>query len=130
MNNIFICVFHIFYSLLIICIFLILVPDGDSDNESSSSRISTSSDSRNGRHSKKLKLNESRIPSYLLHFLPPNVQFDTSFEPKSKNNKYLTLYKMSEEEDIPTDFILFCNHMLKQMFGLHRFDDRSLRTGL
>lgn len=104
----------------------ISVPE-DSDNESSSSRRSASPDCRSERHAKKLKINENKMPPSLLHFLPANVQFDPSFEPRNRSNKHPAYDHSFEDEDVPTDFILFCNHMLKQMFGVHGFDDRSLR---
>lgn len=105
---------------------LISVPDADSDNECSF-QGTTSSDNSYERHSKKVKTNESNKLKNLKQFLPNTIILDSTFQPNQKPRKYLG----NTDEDVSTDFILFCNHILKQVFGVHGFYERSsLKGGL
>ncbi|XP_046686266.1 uncharacterized protein LOC124371940 [Homalodisca vitripennis] len=106
-----------------------LLPEADSD-ESLTSRRSASPSTSNEQFSKKLKLNTTRGPLSLGHFLPSGLEFDQSFEPRRKGRKNISFQQSTTDEEINPDFILFCNHILKQMFGMHGFDERSLRAGL
>ncbi|KAG8298913.1 hypothetical protein J6590_002881 [Homalodisca vitripennis] len=106
-----------------------LLPEADSD-ESLTSRRSASPSKSNEQFSKKLKLNTTRGLLSLGHFLPSGLEFDQSFEPRRKGRKNISFQQSTTDEEINPDFILFCNHILKQMFGMHGFDERSLRAGL
>uniref|UniRef100_A0A1B6KHK2 Nucleoporin Nup188 N-terminal subdomain III domain-containing protein n=1 Tax=Graphocephala atropunctata TaxID=36148 RepID=A0A1B6KHK2_9HEMI len=106
-----------------------LLPEADSD-ESSTSRRSASPGLSGERFSKKLKVNMTRVPRSLGHFLPTGLEFSQSYEPKKRDRKSIGFDNFSEDEEISSDFILFCNHILKQMFGMHGFDERSLRAAL
>lgn len=106
------------------------MPEGDSHGSPLSQRSASPDSSRNGRTPKKMKVNQIRVPESLQHFLPHSIEFDPSFEPRTKDPKDRDYDQFLESEDVSSEFILFCNHLLKQIFGMHGFNERSLRGRL
>lgn len=104
------------------------MPEADLDE--SHSRPTSSLGNASNQSSKKLKVHQSNVPQALQHFIPADVKFDPSFEPTGREVKEEELTHLSEDKNDPMGFILFCNHLLKQIFGMHGFDERSMRAGL
>lgn len=106
------------------------MPEGDSYDSPSSQRSASSDSSRPGRTPKRMKVDQIRVPESLQHFLPSNIEFDPLFEPRVKDPRDGSYDQFLENEDVSSEFILFCNHLLKQIFGMHGFNERSLRGRL
>lgn len=106
------------------------MPEGDSYDSPSSQQLASSDSSRPGITPKRMKVDQIRVPESLQHFLPSNIEFDPLFEPRVKDSRDRLYDQFLENEDVSSEFILFCNHLLKQIFGMHGFNERSLRGRL
>lgn len=106
------------------------MPEGDSYDSPPSQQFASSDSSRPGITPKRMKVDQIRVPASLQHFLPSNIEFDPLFEPRVKYSRDRCYDQFLENEDVSSEFILFCNHLLKQIFGMHGFNERSLRGRL